>query len=79
LEGTATNIKAHISGASSGRLDNLTVAKANMTVSGASNATINVGASVDANVSGASRLYYIGSPTLGNISVTGASTFTKKP
>jgi hypothetical protein len=79
IQGTATNITAHISGASSGRLDNLTVAKANMTVSGASNATINVGASVDANVSGASRLYYIGSPTLGNISVTGASTFTKKP
>jgi len=79
LEGTATNITADFSGASSGKLDNLAVATAKITVSGASNATINVSANIDANVSGASRLYYIGSPTLGNISVTGASTFTKKP
>jgi len=79
LQGTATNITADISGASSGKLDNLTVVKANMQVSGASNATVNVSTGIDADVSGASRLYYIGSPTLGNISVTGASTFTKKP
>jgi len=79
LDGTATNITAEFSGASTGRLDNLTVAKANITLSGASNATINVSNNIDASVSGASRLYYIGNPTLGNISVTGASTFTKKP
>jgi Putative auto-transporter adhesin, head GIN domain len=79
IQGNTTNITAHISGASSGKLDNLMVVTANMQVSGASNATVNVSTGIDANVSGASRLYYIGSPTLGNINVTGASTFTKKP
>ncbi len=79
IQGTATNITANIYGASSGKLDNFTVIKANVTVSGASNATVNVSDNIDASVSGVSRLYYIGSPTLGNISVTGASTFTKKP
>ncbi len=79
LEGTAGNITMDISGASSGKLEKFALFQARMTVSGASNATINVSTKLDANVSGASRLYYIGSPTLGNIEVTGASTFSKKP
>ena len=79
LTGTANNITADISGASSGRLENLTLVQANLTVSGASNATVNVNNKLNANVSGVSRVYYIGTPTLGNISITGASTFSKKP
>jgi hypothetical protein len=79
LDGTGNNITADISGASSGKLDNFTLVQAKMTVSGASNATINVSSKIDANVSGASRLYYIGNPTLGSVDVTGASTFSKKP
>ena len=79
LEGTGKNITADISGASNGKLESFTLVQARMTVSGASYATINVSAKLDANVSGASRLYYIGSPTLGSVEVTGASTFSKKP
>jgi hypothetical protein len=79
LEGTAGNITMDISGASSGKLDKFALVQAKMTVSGASSATINVSTKLDANVSGASRLYYIGSPTLGSINITGASTFSKKP
>jgi hypothetical protein len=78
LEGTAENIKADISGASSGKLEAFSIVDADMTISGASNATINLSGRLDANVSGASRLYYMGNPTLGNIDVTGASTFHKK-
>ena len=78
LEGTANNINAEISGASSGKLENFNLVDAKITVSGASNATINVSGDLSAEVSGASRVYYMGNPTLGSVNVTGASTFTKK-
>lgn len=78
LEGTAENIKADISGASSGKLEAFSIVDANMAVSGTSNATINLSGRLDADVSGASRLYYMGNPTLGDIEVTGASTFHRK-
>jgi hypothetical protein len=79
LEGTGKNVTADISGASSGKLEKFALVQARMTISGASNATVNVSSKLDASVSGASRLYYIGSPTLGSVDVTGASTFSKKP
>lgn len=79
LEGTGKNITANISGSSSGKLESFSMVQARITVSGASNATINVSSRIDADVSGASRLYYIGNPTLGSVDVTGASTFSKKP
>ena len=79
LEGTSNNITADISGASSGKLASFSMVQARMTVSGASNATINVSNRLDVAVSGASRVYYIGDPTLGSIDVTGASTFSRKP
>jgi hypothetical protein len=79
LTGTADNITADISGASSGRLENLILGQSTLTVSGASNATVSVSGRLNVNVSGASRVYYTGAPTLGSINVTGASTFAKKP
>ncbi|MBN1643876.1 MAG: DUF2807 domain-containing protein [Dehalococcoidales bacterium] len=78
LTGTAESITADISGASGGKLELLPMVNGNFRVSGASNATIAVSGRLDANVSGASRMYYSGNPTLRNISVTSASTFTKK-
>jgi hypothetical protein len=78
LQGSANNISAGISGASRGKLEDFTLSEAKMNVSGASTATIRVSDTLDAVVSGASRLYYIGSPTLGNVDVTGASTFSKQ-
>lgn len=78
LEGTADNINAEISGASNGKLEDFNIAEARINVSGASNANINVSGELSAEVSGASRVYYTGNPTLGSVNVTGASTFTKR-
>ena len=57
LTGTADNITADISGASSGRLENLILGQSTLTVSGASNATVSVSGRLNVNVSGASRVY----------------------
>ncbi len=78
LNGKANNINAEISGASSGKLENFYVVEARITASGASNATVNVSGDLSAEVSGASRVYYLGNPKLGSVNVTGASTFTKR-
>jgi hypothetical protein len=45
-----------------------------VTLSGASSATINVTGMLDYNLSGASQLYYYGEPTLGETALSGGST-----
>ncbi|GAI07881.1 unnamed protein product, partial [marine sediment metagenome] len=62
------------SGASKVTLDDFPVDDANVHLSGASEATLNVKGRLDCAVTAASRLYFQGNPTMGNISVTGAST-----
>ena len=47
-------------------------------LSGASEATINVKRKLDSVLSGASRLYFQGNPTIGDISISGASTIKHK-
>jgi hypothetical protein len=76
--GTANDLVGIASGASTLNLLNLAVNNANMSLSGASHATINVSGRLDADVSSASTLEYTGSPTLGTINSSGASTITKK-
>jgi hypothetical protein len=76
--GSASNLTSVISGASTLNLSNLTVNNAEMTLSGASNAQINLNGRLNAQLTGASTLQYSGSPTLGNISTSGASTISKK-
>ena len=76
--GTANDLVSTASGASTLNLLNLAVNNANMSLSGASHATINVSGRLDADVSSASTLEYAGSPTLGTINSSGASTITKK-
>jgi hypothetical protein len=78
LTGKASDISLDVSGASNARLENFTVRDANVTASGASSATINATGKLDVDVSGASRLYYLGNPTLGKVNVTGASTMSRK-
>jgi len=73
LEGSATNIVADVSGASSFDLGGFRVNNANIDISGASTGTVNLSGRLDADVSGASRLSY-----MGNISTSGASTLSKK-
>jgi hypothetical protein len=78
LEGAAEDMVAEVSGASRFNLEDFTVDNADVNISGASTGTINLTGRLDANVSGASTLLYIGEPTMGDISVTGASTLRQK-
>jgi hypothetical protein len=78
LEGSADNMVAVVSGASRFNLGDFTVNNANVNISGASTGTINLDGRLDANVSGASTLLYIGDPVMGTINVSGASKLSKK-
>ena len=78
LEGSASNMVADVSGASSFHLDDFTVNNAAINFSGASSGTVNLNGRLDADLSGASRLWYIGEPTMGTIDTSGASTLSKK-
>ena len=78
LKGSASSMVADVSGSSSLRLSDLKVENANVIFSGASNGIINLNGSLDAKLSGSSRLVYIGDPALGIMDITGASTLKKK-
>ncbi len=78
LIGTAQNITANISGASRGALYEFAAINANMEVSGASNAYVNLNGRLDANVSGASNLAWTGNPIMGDIRTSGASSLSRK-
>jgi len=78
LEGSANDMVASVSGASSFNLGGFTVNNADVNFSGASSGTINLDGRLDADLSGASRLWYIGEPTMGDINTSGASTISKK-
>jgi hypothetical protein len=78
LEGSANDMVASVDGASTCNLGDFTVNDANINVSSASTGTINLDGRLDANVSGASTLLYIGDPIMGTINVSGASTLKKK-
>ena len=78
LEGSANDMVAGVSGASRFNLGSFIVNNADVSLSGASSGTINLNGRLDANISGASRLSYIGEPTMGTINTSGASTLSKK-
>jgi hypothetical protein len=78
IEGSARDISLDASGASRADLSDFTVTNARINLSGASNSTVNASGELNADLSGASTLHYIGNPTLGDISTTGASTFNRK-
>ncbi len=64
LEGFASDISIEASGASHANLANLSVSNATVKISEASTVTVNASSTVDGDVSGASRLIYLGNPTL---------------
>ncbi len=78
LNGSAENMAADVSGASTFDLSGFAVNDAQVVVSGASSAAINVKGRLDADVSGASRVSYTGDPTLGNVNTSGSSTLTRR-
>ncbi len=78
LSGLADNLIADISGASSLDLEEFPVGDANVAFSGASNGKINMDGTLNADLSGASHLYYIGEPILGDLETSGASSISRK-
>jgi len=78
LQGSADDMTVNASGASRVELASFPVNNAQVILSGASRGTVNLGGRLDADLSGASKLSYIGEPTMGNIQTSGASTLSKK-
>jgi len=78
LDGAANDLVAEVSGASNLELSDFPVDNADVGLSGASRATVNLDGRLDADVSGASHLLYVGAPTMGNIDTSGGSTIGKK-
>ena len=78
LEGSANDMVASVSGASRLNLGGFTVNNADVGFSGASSGTVNLDGRLDADLSGASRLWYIGEPVMGTINTSGASTISQK-
>jgi hypothetical protein len=76
LTGSAQDGVFDIDGASTVRLGAYPLLNANVTLGGASHATINLSGQLNADVSGASHLTYLGDPTLGDIVTSGGSTVT---
>ena len=78
LVGSANNMTLNASGASKVNLTDFLLENAYVNLSGAGEATLNIKGRLDSVLSDASRLYFLGNPTMGNISVTGASTIKHK-
>ena len=78
LQGSANDIDIEASGASRYKLSDLAVVDAEVNLSGASDATINASGKLDGDLSGASKLSYVGNPTMGSISTSGGSTISQK-
>ena len=76
--GGARNLALEASGGSHIDLTNFNLTNANVDLSGGSQATINLSGRLDANLSGGSQLYYLGNPTMGNVSVSGGSLISKR-
>jgi hypothetical protein len=74
LDGSGNNINADASGASTLNLAAFPLNNANVRLSGASEASVNLKGRLDCFLSSASRLYFQGNPVMGNLNVTGAST-----
>ena len=78
LSGTADDMALDVSGASKANMADFLVRDADVEVSGASEATVNVKGKLDIELSGASRLYFYGNPNIGRQDVSGASTIKHK-
>jgi hypothetical protein len=78
MEGAANNITLKTTGASKAELGKFPTQNADVEISGASNGTINLNGKLNADVSGASNLYWSGTPIMGDIQTSGASNLRRK-
>ena len=73
LKGTARTLSLDGSGGSRATMDGTKANDANVNISGGSQATVGVSGSLNYDLSGGSRLNYIGSPTKGRTNASGGS------
>ncbi len=78
LEGSANKIVIEAAGASHVDLARFHVSGAKVRLSGASHTTLNIDGQLDASLSGASKLYWLGTPVMGDMKTAGASTISRK-
>jgi hypothetical protein len=78
LIGSADDISTTASGASRLNLEGFVHKTANVALSGASEATVDVRDQLSCDLSGASRLFFLNNPKMGSVEVTGASTIKHK-
>jgi hypothetical protein len=78
LSGTGKDVKLTGTGASRINLEAFVHRTATITLSGASQATVDAREHLDFSLSGASRLFFLSNPKTGNTEVTGASTVKHK-
>ncbi|UCC77797.1 MAG: DUF2807 domain-containing protein [Anaerolineales bacterium] len=76
LRGGGAQMRLDASGASQIDLSAFVVDDADVDISGASQATVNVRGRLDAEASGASQLEYLGNPSMGRIETSGASSIS---
>ena len=78
LSGSGEDISLDVSGASTVDLSDLILNNAWVNLSGASKATINASGQLNGDLSGASLLEYLGNPTIGSFTTSGASSIRSK-
>jgi hypothetical protein len=78
LEGSGEDLTIDASGGSQLDLEDFPIADASINMSGGSRATINISGTLDASLSGASRIEYVGEPTLGDLEMSGESKVERK-
>ncbi len=74
MQGEAQNLVASCSGGSRLDLSDFAVDNAQVNFSGGSQGTVDVTGTLNADLSGGSKLLYLGNPTLGTINTSGGST-----
>lgn len=78
LEGVGDDLFIDASGGSQLDLEDFPIDDASIHLSGGSRATINISGTLDADLSGGSRVLYVGEPDLGDIDLSGDSTVSEK-
>jgi len=78
LSGSGSDIKLDVSGASTANLENYPAVNADAELSGAGQAVVNISGKLNADLSGASHLDYVGNPTLGKLDISGSSSIKQK-
>jgi hypothetical protein len=78
LTGSAGGLTLHSTGASHAELEKFAARSGDISLKGASTATVNLSDKMNASLSGASNLRWVGNPVMAEIHTSGASTLRKK-